>query len=324
MTWHLSTRSANRKAGECWLLLLRCLLLLQGCKVSIIQPVIKSKMPGPVNDGAALSLCPITLESLPDSDLDVGIVFGGASPSDGGGDSDEADPTSKNGNLCRCSLDALVRYVQGAPVTGRDGKTLTSPTVSARGAASLACPVCHGPIGTICDGIAASGKLRNKVDVVSFRYGKHNYYLSVPSSSERGWFGQKRNATAQERIASVLGMNMKNGGLKILYKGKVICPDSKRSAEEISKQLLNLSNASAEKKCSKPDLVVMGTRSGDEVISAPGTASSSYREGMFSLVRWGIAFLLNTTQNILGGLVLFAKSLFIMPAAPSDGRNHED
>ena len=283
-------------------------------------------MAGPADDSAALSLCPITLESLPDSDLDVGVVFGGASPFGGGGDGTGADATSKNENLCRCSLDALVRYVQGVPVIGRDGKVLTSATASAKGASSLVCPVCHGPIGSICDGISASKKLREKVDVVSFRYGKHNYYLSVPRSLEKGWFGWRRIVTAQERIASVLGMNMKNGGLKILYKGKVICPDSKGSAEEISKQLLNLSNASAGKKGGKPDLVVMGTRSGDEVISAPGTASSSYREGMFSLVRWGIVFLFSTARNILGGLVLFAKSLFIMPAAPSDGtsRSHGD
>jgi len=126
--------------------------------------------------------------------------------------------------------------------------------------------------------------------------------------------------TAQHRIASVLGMNMKSGGLKILYKGKVICPDPKKSADEMSEQLLDLSNASG--KGSKPSLVVMGTRSGDEVISAPGTASSSYREGMLSILRWGVVFLFNTTRNILGGLVLFAKSLFIMPAAPNDGRSH--
>lgn len=282
----------------------------------------KSKMPGATDDSAALSLCPITLESLPDSDLDIGVVFGGNFPFDDG-EVDGAD-TTKNETLCRCSLDALVRYVQGVPVVGKDGKVLTSATSATRGASSLVCPVCHGPIGTICDGIAASGKLREKVDVVSFRYGKYNYCLSVPSSSEKGWFGQKQNVTAQERIASVLGMNMKSGGLKILHKGKVICPDPKRSAEEISKQLMDLSQAPAGKKGGKSKLVVMGTRSGDEVMSAPGTASSSYRKGMLSLIRWGIVFLLNTSRNILGGLVLFAKSLFIMPAAPSDGRNHED
>ena len=275
-------------------------------------------MPGTTDDSPALSLCPITLESLPDSDLDVGVVFGGDN-----GEVDGPDATT-NETLCRCSLDALVRYVQGVPVIGQDGKVLTSATVATRSASPLVCPVCHGPIGTICDGIAATGKLREKVDVVSFRYGKHNYYLSVPSSLEKGWFGQKRNVTAQERIASVLGMNIKSGGIKILYKGKVICPDPKRSAEEISRQLIELSHAPAGKKGGKPNLVVMGTRHGDEVISAPGTASSSHREGMLSLVRWGILFLLNTTRNILGGLVLFAKSLFIMPAAPSDGRNHED
>ena len=282
-------------------------------------------MPGTTDDSPALSLCPITLESLPDSDLDVGVVFGGNFPSYDS-EVDGAD-TTKNETLCRCSLDALVRYVQGVPVIGQDGKVRTSATAAtrSRGASSLVCPVCHGSIGTITDGIAASGTLQQKVDVVSFRYGKHNYYLSVPSSSEKGWFGQKRNVTAQERIASVLGMNMKSGGLKILYKGKVICPDRKRSAEEISRQLIELSHAPAGKKGGKPILVVMGTRSGDEVMSAPGTASSSYREeGMLSLVRWGIVFLLNTTRNILGGLVLFAKSLFIMPAAPSDGRNRDD
>lgn len=278
-------------------------------------------MPGTTDDSPVLSLCPITLESLPDSDLAVGVVFGGNFPSDGEVDGPDA---TTNETLCRCSLDALVRYVQGVPVVGSDGKVLTSATVTTRAASSLVCPVCHGPIGTICDGSAASGKLRERVDVVSFRYGKLNYYLSLPSSSEKDWFGQKRNVTAQERIASVLGMNMKSGGLKILYKGKVICPDPKRSAEEISRQLIELSHAPAGKKGGKQNLVVMGTRSGDEVLSAPGTASSSYREGMLSLVRWGIGFLLNTTRNILGGLVLFAKSLFIMPAAPSDGRNHEN
>ena len=173
----------------------------------------------------------------------------------------------------------------------------------------------------ICDGATAKLPVREKANIVSFRYGKHNYYLSVPSSPEKaGWFRQTSKITAQHRIASVLGMNMKSGGLKILYKGKVICPDPKKSADEMSKQLLDLSNASG--KGSKPSLVVMGTRSGDEVINAPDTASSSYREGMLSLLRWGVVFLFNTTRNILDGLVLFAKSLFIMPAAPNDGRSH--
>jgi len=276
-------------------------------------------VPG-TDENATLSLCPITLESLPDSDFDVGIVFGGKCPFDGG---DSDDDTVKNDNLCRCSLDALVRYVQGVLVTGRDGKVLSSATTSAGSSSSLACPVCRGPVGSICDGIAASEKLREKVDVVSFRYGKHNYYLSVPRPSDNGWFGRTRGITAQGRIAAVLGMNMKSGGPKVLYKGKVICPDPKSSADEISKQLIDLSKALG-KKGAKPNLVIMGTRSGDEVVSAPGTASSSYREGMLSLVRWGILFLFNTTRNILGGLVLFAKSLFIMPAAPSDGRNHGD
>jgi len=271
----------------------------------------------PVADNTPLSLCPITLESLSESDLEIGVVFGSTSSPLFDGDDDS---NSKNGNLCRCSLDALVRYVQGVPVVGRDGKVLRSATIGpSRGPSSLVCPVCHGPIGSICDGaIASTEKLGEKasVQVVSFRYGKHNYYLSVPSSTKKGWFRQTSKMTAQDRIASVLGMNIKSGGLKILYKGKVICPDSRKSAEEISKQLLDLSNASV--MGSKPSLVVMGTRSGDEVISAPGTASSSYREGMLSLLRWGVVFLFNTTRNILGGLALFAKSLVIMPAAPND------
>ena len=265
------------------------------------------------------SLCPITLESLPESDLDVGVVWGASSPFDGG-DGDD----SKNDNHCshcRCSLDALVRYVQGVPVVGRDGKVLRSATAGTRGSSSLVCPVCHDPIRSICDGATVKLPVREKANIVSFRYGKHNYYLSVPSSPEKaGWFRQTSKITAQHRIASVLGMNMKSGGLKILYKGKVICPDPKKSADEMSKQLLDLSNASG--KGSKPSLVVMGTRSGDEVISAPDTASSSYRAGMLSLLRWGVVFLFNTTRNILDGLVLFAKSLFIMPAAPNDGRSH--
>ena len=280
---------------------------------------------GTADNTPPLSLCPITLESLPESDLDVGVVCGASSPFDGG-DGDD----SKNDNHCshcRCSLDALVRYVQGVPVVGRDGKVLRSATAGTRASSSLVCPVCHGPIGSICDGATVSYHcklpVREKANIVhvSFRYGKHNYYLSVPSSPEKaGWFRQTSKITAQHRIASVLGMNMKSGGLKILYKGKVICPDPKKSADEMSKQLLDLSNASG--KGSKPSLVVMGTRSGDEVINAPDTASSSYREGMLSLLRWGVVFLFNTTRNILDGLVLFAKSLFIMPAAPNDGRSH--
>jgi len=250
------------------------------------------------------TLCPLTLKSLPSSSLDVGVAV------------DCGLPFSDSKCAHKCTLDALVRYIQGEPVLG-DTKNEKIQNTTNKGGGPL-CPVCHAPIISVCDGIFASETLREKACVVCFRYGKQNYFLSVPSSSSgaSAWSIFKKASTAQDRIAYVLGMSTKNGGLKILHRGMVLYPNTKRSASEISNQLIDLSKSSC--KGAKPSLVVMGTRSGKEVTSAPGTASHSYRAVFFSLFQWGITFLFNTTRSVIGGIFLFAKSLFILPAHQDD------
>lgn len=296
-----------------------------------------SAAPAAADPDEDASICPLTLKPLPSSDLDVGVIYDSASPFDG----------SKCGH--RCTLEALIRYIQGEPVDGNNEKIHNT---TSKGGAPV-CPICHVPIMSVCDGIVASEKLREKAVVVCFRYAKQNYYLSVPKScaGTSGWSIFKRASTAQDRIANVLGMSTKSGGLKvgffilvadmlylpfmvyetcsfhwirfyfihqILHKGKVLSNPT-IAADEISNQLIGLSKLSS--KGGKPSLVVMGTRAGKEVINAPGTASHSYRAVSFSIFRWGVTFLFNTTRNVIGGIFLFAKTLFILPAQQEEDDN---
>lgn len=147
------------------------------------------------------SVCPLTLKSLPSPSLDVGVVF------------DCGLPFSDSKCAHKCTLDALVRYIQGEPVRGDTNEKIQNTTSKGGGPV---CPACHVPIISVCDGIFASETLREKACVVCFRYGKQNYFLSVPScSGASAWSIFKKASTAQDRIAYVLGMSTKNGGLKV-------------------------------------------------------------------------------------------------------------
>jgi hypothetical protein len=129
------------------------------------------------------------------------------------------------------------------------------------------CPICNEPIALVCDGLVASSssggaaiqqedKPKKKPAIVTFKYGKQVYRLSIPpvtttqpnsdastttATSQIGlllrWtmqfllpFAQPRDnqnnnnpATVQHRIAQAFGMNLEHG-LKILNKGKILYP----------------------------------------------------------------------------------------------------
>ena len=139
------------------------------------------------------------------------------------------------------------------------------------------CPVCQGPVSFICDGSS-----NENPTCVSFKYGKQVYRLSVakkatPSSQSnllKSWIvswmsppGSQNNSvivTAQDRIQQALGLV----GLKVLHKGKVLCPSSS-SPQQISTQLLELSDADWEHEHPKASLVVMGTLQGQELTGPP-------------------------------------------------------
>ena len=94
----------------------------------------------------------------------------------------------------------------------------------------------------------------------------------------------------------------------------MLFPDPKKTSEELSSQLIELSNPSLLNKGSKPVLVVMGTRSGNEIRSEIQSAS------MIDVARWGISFLYRTCHRLLGAFYLFFKSIFVHPAQITNGR----
>lgn len=245
------------------------------------------------NDNLNAALCPLTLKPLPEAGERVGYVYGCANPFREGEDV---------GCGHRHSLSALVRHVG-------EGSTPI-------------CPLCNStPILSICDGIAASKDGRKGSSLVCFRYSRQNYYLSVPkrtgSSGMFSFFFSNPDATAQERVAQVLDVR---DGFKILQRGKVIYPNSSASAAVISGQLIELSNAGRD---NKPSLVVMGTRAGTELREAGDNFSPLWSR--IGIVRWGISFLRNAARgarDLLGGLFLFTKTLFILPGR--EGAAHRD
>ena len=95
---------------------------------------------------------------------------------------------------------------------------------------------------------------------------------------------------------------------------------SMAAAAVISGQLIELSNAGRD---NKPSLVVMGTRAGTELREAGDNFSPLWSR--ISIVRWGISFLRNAARgarDLLGGLFLFTKTLFILPGR--EGAAHRD
>jgi hypothetical protein len=163
--------------------------------------------------------------------LDVGIVFSGI-----------GDGTNNNCGH-RLKLSKLTLYLD----EHHHGTTPQQPQ-------QCPCPICQTPIGLVIDGVVAAAA--SNAETIYFKYGKLYYRLSMDN---RSWF-TTNGGLAQRRIANVLHMK----SLKILHKGKVLYPNSKKTNDEISQQLLDLSSTDT-----KPHLVVMGTRVGHELKDAP-------------------------------------------------------
>jgi len=108
----------------------------------------------------------------------------------------------------------------------------------------LKCPVCKsGFVISVADRLALTENLNSTVIV---RFGTHNYFLTVPE-----------DMLAQSRVQQVLGVP----DLKILFHGKIIYPSKDKSEEEMSEELLKISQEEMSGK-KRPTMVVMGKRTG--------------------------------------------------------------
>mmetsp|Transcript_21500 Transcript_21500/g.32635 ORF Transcript_21500/g.32635 Transcript_21500/m.32635 type:complete len:222 (+) Transcript_21500:108-773(+) len=197
--------------------------------------------------------------------LDVGIVSDGI-----------------NSNKCchRLRLEPLTRYLDGTdPINGST------------------CPVCQAPVTLVTDGLAAGVT----DGIVFFKYSKHMYRLTV--RDDRFFFLRylsfRSLHLAQDRISRLL--NIKD--LRILCKGKIIYPDSKKTEEELSKLLLDFSASSIQS--NKASLVVMGTRVGKELRNHEGIGVvlfmclSMGKSMLYSALNWMYQFVISIFQPAL-------------------------
>mmetsp|Transcript_27457 Transcript_27457/g.38646 ORF Transcript_27457/g.38646 Transcript_27457/m.38646 type:complete len:259 (+) Transcript_27457:159-935(+) len=193
--------------------------------------------------------------------LDVGVVFESAS----------CDSCAH-----RFRLDALVRYLDGT-------LDRTSPHHE--------CPKCQTRISWVCDEVVAKQReiaQDSSASVVLFKYNKQTFCLAVENKDTR-WWQRSATCTAQERMAEVLGMNVKSG-MKILCKGKVLYPNLKISTSDLSIRLIDLSLNDLKNK--KPSLVVMGTRAGEEL----RPQSQGIFVMWYGMMQWSIGLVLRFTQ----------------------------
>jgi len=125
------------------------------------------------------------LDNFPNENpLDVGVVFESASCDSCGH---------------RFRLDTLVRYLDG---------TLN------RASPHHECPECGRRISWVYDErISKQGGVHDdfSAPVVLFKYNKQTFCLSVENKNNTRWWQRIATFTAQERIAEVLGMNVKSG-----------------------------------------------------------------------------------------------------------------
>ena len=68
------------------------------------------------------------------------------------------------------------------------------------------CPYCEGPVLMICDKLVGISQEK----FVLFKYNKQTFMLSLNQAKRRAWW-DRRECTAQERMAYALGMNETNG-----------------------------------------------------------------------------------------------------------------
>jgi hypothetical protein len=158
------------------------------------------------------------------------------------------------------------------------------------------CPACQEPVVLICDG--SSGNPSQPC--IAFKYGKQIYRLSVdnkntppaPQSLWKSWIiswmspqsNEHNNpVTAQDRIQQALGLV----GLKVLHKGKILYPSSSLEPQQISKRLLEVSDADWHEH-PKASLVVMGTLQGRELKGPPTKKTAPWTLKQFLFLPWNI------------------------------------
>ncbi len=180
--------------------------------------------------------------------------------------------------------------------------------------------------------------LSEHYDVVSFKFNRHSYHLSVLKKNDTNHYFdrlksifalfQRRsnvsstliNTLAQDRIGTVLGIDSKLN-MKVLCKGKVIYPNKDIPPQQISQKLIEISKSDQNEKRRSPSLVVMGTRKGEVFVQKSSKKSwiieKQLRKILFSkyscyvlLIGSGVVFLmkrfkatdLNLSQVIEGEL----------------------
>jgi hypothetical protein len=239
-------------------------------------------------------------------------------------------------------LDIAVVFNSVQNENGKCGHALTwDPLICSLESRQLTtCPICEEPIALVCDGAVASGSSPGQ-QVVTFKFGKQIFRLSVPSQASEsspkaktslfGWivsflspFSQnsKKIETAQQRMAQALGII----GIKILYKGKVLYHEQQQhqssqaqpaaqslaGSTDLSNRLLEISQSGWESK--KASLVVMGTRAGSELVERgePTTSWENVWLLPFHILQSSLAW----CWKLFG---VFAKSLL-----PSSQPPHQD
>lgn len=184
-------------------------------------------------------------------------------------------------------------------------------------------------------------------DLVSFKYGRHNYHLSLSTRQnsknqlnsisesilaycQRFLFQSKDNSEkdlAQDRIAGVLGMDESH--MKILYRGKLLFPnkDASMTARDVSRRLVEISmldfqeqhqqHLKMQKRRQKhqPSLVVMGTRRTDMERAKRFTNAGDFRhKNTFNgqiryYLYFGLINLIGFLRTLIGGTILLFKTV---------------
>jgi hypothetical protein len=213
------------------------------------------------------------------------------------------------------------------------------------------CPVCQSSSAYfICDFMSSTAisrrasenalQITHSVDdegrILSFRYGTIVYFLwvenstqSVSSSSYTSFFRTRVRGNALDRIANVLDMDVRNG-LKVIHKGKIIYPHQGKnsisskdeSSDEISEQLLDISDSDIIHCRKKPSLVVMGLRMHT---TSDMRANTSLPDMIFYVARqitprylWnkiacGVRWTFSSLSSLLGGISVFFRSILFPP-----------
>jgi len=260
--------------------------------------------------------CPFTSQDIDSIDpFNVAVIYHQSSCTPVVDIGDEDHKKSKD-QFCMCSLNHLI-----------DDFYSSKPS----------CPVClKQDITSIYDGISNSflgdnnhnNEWKKHYDIISFKFNKHLYYLTIlKKEKQHSWFRSVINrispkkdcadnavnynsldiyTLAHERIAAVLEMDSKEN-IKILYKGKVIYPNSLMTSEQISKNIIDISGVALSSSSSSPPrkvsshLVVMGTRRCDVIQEKKSYRTSNILKHVMSKRNY---YLLGVVVLIFGKKIL--------------------